>query len=89
MKRVRITLELDGHFIRMLKAQVKLGGYGNLEEDYRQHAPAMALAVVALAEARGGLCEQVDAQLPFEWRDHLAVIHDERKVFEVEDAAVA
>ncbi len=86
MKRVRITIEVDEHFIRLLKAQIKIGCYGNLNEDYRQHTPAMALAVLALAEARGGLCEQVDAELPLEWRQHIQAIHDERKVIEVEDA---
>lgn len=89
MKRVRITIELDEHFIRLLNAQIRIGGYGNCNENYRQHTPAMALAVAALYEARGGYPEQVHAQIPHEWRPHLEVIHDERKVFEAEEKAAA
>lgn len=80
MKRVRIYLELDEHFVRLLNAQVMLKGLGpDLD---RQHSPMEVLAVVVLAEARGALPEQVNFLTPPEWRPHLEAIHDLREVIE-------
>lgn len=61
-KRVRICLELDEHFVRLLNGQVGFKGLGpDLD---RQHSPMEVLAVVVLAEARGALPEQVNLLTP-------------------------
>lgn len=82
VKLVRITLEMDPEFIKHLQTTISLSGLGNLEENYKQHTALDALGVVALAEARGALEEQVHALTPIEWRPHIQAIHDLRTVEE-------
>lgn len=78
-KRVRICLELDEHFVRLLNAQaVGLKGLG--PDLNRQHSPMEALAVVVLAEARGAWPEQVHLLTPPEWRPHLGAVPRLRRV---------
>jgi len=76
-KKVRITVELDNDFIKMLRHNIQLGQTreGNMT------APEQ-LAVAVCAEAMGGYEEVVDAEIYPEWRPHLAIIHEERKVIE-------
>lgn len=85
-KRVRLTLELDAHFIRLLNANMHLSG---LMKDDGLHVLDVraVLARVVLAEARGAPSEQVHALTPVEWRGHIDVLPDERQVFE--DAVTA
>ena len=74
-KRVRITVEADETFVRLLNANVQLSGLR--EKDRLQ--PIDAIALVACAEMRGGLEAEVDMLVPLEWRPHLDVIHGERR----------
>lgn len=82
MKKVRITIEADEHFIRMLQATVQLSGA--LDEDRPNQFTALkVLGVLALGEMRGATEAQIHARTPIEWRPHIEVIHDERKVTEI------
>lgn len=83
MKKVRITLEMDEHFISMLRATCELKGLGNQREDYKPHTALDCLGVIALLEARGAKEEQIHAETPIEWRNNIQAIHEERKVIEV------
>lgn len=78
-KKVRIALELDERFVRLLKANV------GLSNPDRRHTPSDALAVVVLAEARGALEDQVHILTPIEWRPHIRAVHELREVTEEED----
>ena len=82
-KRVTIAIEMDSHFIRMLKTTTHLRGLGNDKEEYKNHTAADALAVVVLAEAIGAIPEQVHSLTPIEWRPHIQAISDYRKVKEL------
>jgi len=86
-KRVRIMLEMDEHFVRLLKAACTMKNLGNLRTDSKQHSPPETLAIVTLLEAMGASEEQVHAETPPEWRPHLSAIHDSRKVIEEERPA--
>lgn len=79
MKRVRLTIEVDSHFVTLLHANVMLTG--GLRPGERLTASAV-LARVVLAEARGGLPEQIEEIIPEEWSGNLRAICEERKVFE-------
>lgn len=84
-KRVRITLELDSQFIRLLNANVNLSGamMSTLKGDpTRQLSPKEVLAIMILGEARGATEEQLHAALPLEWRSNLELIHNERRVYQ-------
>ncbi len=81
-KKIRITLEMDEHFIRMLRATCELKGLGNQRENYKQHSALDCLGVIALLEARGIKEEQIYAEIPIEWRNNIEAIHEERKVLE-------
>jgi hypothetical protein len=83
MKRVRLTLEVDSEFVKLLQANVQLSGL--LKEDRGRLTPSQVLAVIVLGEARGALEEQIHAQTPPEWRPHIEAIHSERKVTEIKD----
>ena len=81
-KRVRLTLEVDTHFIKLLQANVQLSGLLN-EDRHGQLTPMQVLGVLVLGEARGATEEQIHARTPCEWRPHIEAIHSERKVTEV------
>lgn len=78
MKRVRIALEMDLHFVSMLRATVGLKGLG--PDLNRQHTALEVLGVIVLAEARGALPEQVHLLCPPEWRPHIEAVTDARHV---------
>jgi len=78
VKKVRITLEVDDHFVRLLQANCQLQGL--LGEDPKRMDPMRALAVVALGEMRGATEAQIREKTPIEWRPHLETIHSERRV---------
>jgi hypothetical protein len=81
MKRVRLTLEGDSTFVKLLQANVQLSGLIGKDE----LTPSQQLAVMVLGEARGALEEQVHAQTLPVWRPHIEIIHSERKVTETKD----
>lgn len=76
MKRVRITLEVDAHFVRLLNANLQLNGTlsGDREPDVLH-----ILGIVALGEARGAPTEQVHIMTPPQWRPHIEAVHEERR----------
>jgi hypothetical protein len=85
MKKVRLTLEVDDQFIRLLNANVNLSGamMSTLKGDpTRQLSPKEVLAIMVLGEARGATEEQLHAALPLEWRSNLELIHSERQVYQ-------
>lgn len=82
MKKVRLTLEVDTHFVRFLQANVQLSNLLN-EDRNRELTPMEVLAVLVLGEARGATEEQIHAKMPHEWRGHIEAIHSERKVTEI------
>lgn len=75
-KKVRITIEVDSHFVRLLQASVQMKSL--LGEEPKRMDPVSVLAVVALGEMRGAKSEQVHAATPLEWRPHIDVVSDER-----------
>lgn len=78
MKKVRITLEVDEHFVRLLQANCHLQGL--VGEEPKRMDPMHVLAVVALGEARGASETQIHLQTPNEWRPHIEAVHSERQV---------
>ena len=80
MKKVRITLELDEEFVRLLKANCAMSGLGDMREVSKSHDPMMILAMVTNLEARGATEQQIHEETPLEWRGKIVPIHDERKV---------
>lgn len=84
-KRVRVTLELDSQFIRLLNANVNLSGamMAQLKGDpSRQLSPKEVLAILILGEARGATEEQLHMATPHEWRPNIELIHKERRVYQ-------
>jgi hypothetical protein len=77
VKRVRVTLEVDLEFVRLLQACLQLKTL--LHEDAPRMTPADVLAVVALGECRGMTEAQIHARTPVEWRPHLEAVHAERR----------
>lgn len=78
MKRVRITIEADEQFVRLLSANVsmspaRLTGGGD-HVDVRG-----VLARVCLAEMRGAQPDQVAAAVPEDWVTNICVVPDERR----------
>lgn len=83
MKRVRVTIEVDEHFVRLLQACCQLKGL--LGDKPKRRDPMCVLAVLVLGESRGATEAQVREKIPIEWRSHLEAIHSERRVREVPD----
>jgi hypothetical protein len=81
MKKVRITLELDSHFVSMLRATLSMRHALNIETQ-PQLTAVEALGVVVYGEARGAFESDINAMTPHEWRPHIEAIHSERKVME-------
>lgn len=81
-KRVRVTIEMDTHFISLLNANVGLTPGGLRGDNLKRQAPDEVLKRVVLMEARGASEEQVHVVIPPEWRPHIEVVHDERRVSE-------
>ena len=82
-KRVKITLELDSHFVRMLNASVQLKGLYDWRSERDKLTPLETIGLLAVAEARGGTEDQIDALIPDDWHGHIRAVHDERRVEEV------
>ncbi len=80
MKIVTIGIKMDSYFVGLLRSSVGLKGLPDID---RQLTPIEVLAVVALAEARGAIPEQVHALTPPEWRPHIEAITEARGVEEV------
>jgi hypothetical protein len=81
-KRVTIGIEMDSTFVRLLQANVSLSGLREKDE----LDPVHQLALLVLAEARGGLEAEVWATVLPAWRPHLDVVSELRKVVEVKAA---
>lgn len=79
MKRVRITIEVDEHFVRLLRANLTLKNRLNIDEQPKMTATDV-LGIVVMGEARGALEEQIHAMTPQEWRPHIEAIHSMREV---------
>lgn len=78
MKRVRLALSVDEHFIRLLNGQVGLSG--GFDGPDRQMTPGEQLARVVLLEARGAPEAQVHRYIRPEWRPHIEAVGDLREV---------
>lgn len=76
MKRVRVCIEMDEHFIRLLQANVELSDYGRKDK----LDPSGVLALLISLEGRGALTEQVHLATPIEWREHIEVLCERREV---------
>lgn len=77
VKRVRITLDVDVQFVKLLQACVQMQGL--LSEEPKRMDPMHVLSVVALGEFRGMLEAQVHARTPVEWRPSIEAVHEERR----------
>jgi len=76
-KRVRITLEVDSTFVRLLNANLQMKE--GLLKGERMPDVLQALGIVALGEMKGALPEQIHLMLTPEWRPHIEAVHDERR----------
>ncbi len=80
-KRIKITLDMDANFVRLLNVNVELSGGLMAEKDL---SVVDQLARVVLAEARGALEGQVHACIQPKWRAHIETEGDERRVYDGE-----
>lgn len=85
-KRVRITLEVDQQFIRLLKAKIELTahmrGWLHNNDEAGELDPSQVLGLLVYMEARGATEAQIAASTPFMWRPNIDLIHAERRVYE-------
>lgn len=85
-KRVRVTVEIDAQFIKLLEANIHLNrqtrGWLLGNDDAGDITPSQVLGLLVYIEARGGTEEKVHAATPFMWRPNIEIIHDERRVYE-------
>jgi len=77
-KRVRITLEVDSSFVRLLRANIQMKGFFS-EDCAREPDVLQVLGIVALGEMMGALPEQIHFQTPPQWRPSIEAVHDERR----------
>lgn len=93
VKTVEITLRLDSEFINLLRVNATLGGWaaGNHDDSFSlKKDPLHVIGFLILSEARGQQSERIYLGIPPEWRRHLDVVADKRRVFEGDlDAAEA
>ncbi len=80
--RIRITLDMDTEFIKQLKANINLSNIEKKQEDGKKLTAIQTLGLISCYEARGSTNEQIHSLIPNEWRSHIHVISDERKVFD-------
>lgn len=83
MKRVRITLEIDESFVRMLQVKCEFTGVvGWLAgaDNPPKLDLAGVLALIVLAEARGETTVVIDMATPPEWRGSIEAVHELREV---------
>ena len=89
-KTVRVTIELPGSALRLLRAKAELSGWSRWMPSYDgdEKLPVMDIGSVVAwliyLEARGAPAEQIHAATPPMWRDEDSpvLIHDERKVYQ-------
>jgi hypothetical protein len=81
--RVRITLEMDSGFVRMLDVSVGLSEIRQKIDRGRQLSTIEQLALTVLYEARGAPELQVDATITRDWDDTFRVVHAARAVEEL------
>jgi hypothetical protein len=82
MKRVRVTIEVSSHFVKMLQATCQAERL--IGEHQKDRLTALgALGAVVLGEARGAFPEQIHAMTPIEWRDHIEPVSEARVVTEM------
>jgi hypothetical protein len=77
VKRVRITLDVDVEFVRLLQACVQMDGL--LGEEPKRMDPMHVLSIVALGEFRGAHEAEVHARTPVEWRPNIEAVYKERR----------
>lgn len=86
MKNVRITLELSGSYLSLLRAKCELSRYTEWAKggDNPPELDAGAvLSLLVLCEARGAPEEQTHAATPMMWRNGgPVIIHEERRVYD-------
>lgn len=80
-KRVRFTLEVDNSFVNLLRAALTLR-LGKIDDPQRKVSVLEVLGIAALGEAMGAHSEETWARIPPEWRPHIDVIPDGRRVLE-------
>jgi len=78
LRTVTIALKLDMEFVKLLNLSVGLGRLREKDE----LTPIDQLALTVLAEARGGLEEEVHATILPAWRPHIEVVSRLRQVEE-------
>lgn len=85
-KKVRLTVEVDQQFIRLLRANIEMTknvrGWLLNNEEAGDITPSQVLGLLVYMEARGGTEAQIGASTPFMWRSNIDVIHTERRVYE-------
>lgn len=85
-KRVRVTIEVDQQFLRILRANIEMTkttrGWLLNNDDAGQLTPSQVLGLLVYMEARGGTEAQINASTPFEWRPNIDIIHNERRVYQ-------
>lgn len=88
MKKIRITIELPGNYIKLLNAKCQLSGYmqwmtGGEDDNPPQLDAGAILSLLVLCEARGAPEADIHAATPMEWRNGGPVlIHEERRVYD-------
>lgn len=75
-KQVTVAIKMDSHFVRLLMANVQLSHLADKDE----LTPAEQLALTIMLEARGAAPEQVHSSILQQWRPHLEVVEELRKV---------
>jgi hypothetical protein len=76
-KRVRITLEVDATFVRLLHTNLNMKR-GALKGE-RELDVLTALGVVAFCEMRGAKSEVAHAITPIKWRPHIEAVYEARR----------
>lgn len=73
VERVRVTIEVDRTFIKLLQANLQMKK-GALTGD-RQLEVLEALGVVAYGEMIGATEADIHSRTPIEWRPHIEAVH--------------
>lgn len=82
-KKVRITLEMDTQFVKLLWTNVQLKREAEDRNPDRCLDARGVLARLVVFEARGALPHEVAESIPFNWRENIKAVSEERKVQEV------
>jgi len=79
-KRVRVMVELDNSFLRMLSAELSLNGTVKWQDTGKELTASQVLALGIFGEARGAHEHEIEAMIPNNWRPNIKLVHEERKV---------